>query len=154
MKLHSFTNWHWNLNGVELTHFADGDDAVTMKFRADRAMDKIGADGRMAVSQNTDRSVEVTIKLMQTSPSNKYLGTLHDLQQGDAHAFPPLNLFAQDTYRQDRGVCSNGYISKFPDIVRGVGINTQEWTLVFERGAIRLEDSAFVGLPTAAAEAQ
>jgi hypothetical protein len=154
MKAHFFNNWHWNLNGVELTHFAEGDDAVTIKYRADRGMDKVGADGRMALAISADKTVEVTIKLQQVSPSNKYLNGLHDLQKAGAQSFVPLNLFAQDTYRQDRGVCTNGYISKYPDIVRGAGINVQEWTFVFERGDLRLEDSAFVGFQTAAAEAQ
>jgi len=159
MKAHSFLNWHFFLSAppvlptTELTHVIQGDDAVTVKYRTDRGMDKVGADGKMAMAISADRSCEVSIKLQQTSPSNKVLNDLLGVQNSGAAGFAPLQMLAQDNYRRDQWTGINGYIKTAPDIARGAGLNDQEWVLVFEKLDLRLENSQFVGFATAQAEA-
>ena len=143
MRAYSFQNTVVLVNGVELTGWADGDDAISIKRRADSASDKIGADGSMMVSISADKSGEFTFKLQQTSSSNKYLSALIALQEGGAATFVPVNVLFQDTYRKD--------IKRPSDLQRGTAAGNQEWTVVVERMDMLLGDPALVGIATAAA---
>jgi len=137
----------------EVTGFADGDDVVMMVRRNDGVTDKMGADGKMAMAISADRSGEITLKLLQTSRSNKVLNAIYQLQDAGPTTFCPIQVLVQDTSRQDMGAGQFGYLKKISDVSRGAGINTQEWVIVVERLDILLGDPAFVGLATAVAEA-
>jgi hypothetical protein len=137
----------------EVTHYADGDDAIMITRREDAITDKVGMDGRMSIARNANRSGEVTLKLMQTSPTNHVLTEIHTLQQQKGGQFVPISLVFQDTNRQDRAAAVVGYIKKLPEIQRGAGVNTQEWVIVSESLDVRLGDPTFAGLPSAGAEA-
>jgi hypothetical protein len=154
MDAYSFLNDHVIVNGVEISGFAEGDDVIKVTRRVDAAMDKMGADGRMAVAFSADKSGEVTLKLMQTGSGNKYLNSLINLQAGGPQTFVPIGVMWQDTYRQDRAVGAFGYLKKLPDVQRGTNVNEQEWTIVVERLDLLLGDPLFTGLATAVAEAQ
>ena len=121
--------------------------------RNDAATDKIGADGKMAVAISADKSGEITFKLMQTSSGNKVLNAIAARQEGGPATFAPVQVQFQDTYRQDIGAGTAGYIKKRPEVTRGAGINTQEWVIVVERLDLLLGDPAFAGMATAVAEA-
>jgi len=151
MRAYSFQNTVVLVNGVELTGWADGDDAISIKRRADSASDKIGADGSMMVSISADKSGEFTFKLQQTSSSNKYLSALIALQEGGAATFVPVNVLFQDTYRKDMATGTIGYIKRPSDLQRGTAAGNQEWTVVVERMDMLLGDPALVGIATAAA---
>lgn len=142
MKIYSFQNTVMIVNGVELTGWADGDDVISMKRRNDSASDKIGADGNMMVALSADKSGEFMFKLMQTSPSNKFLSGLLALEELSAKTFVPVVVLFQDTFRNDLGTGTLGYIKKQPDISRGMNGNVQEWTVVVERLDLLLGDPA------------
>jgi hypothetical protein len=137
----------------EVTGYADGDDAIMITRREDAITDKVGADGRMAIARSANKSGEITLKLMQTSPTNHVLVEIHTLQQQKGGQFIPIQVLFQDTNRQDRAAAVAGYIKKLPEIQRGAGVNTQEWVIVCESLDVRLGDPNFVGLPAAVAEA-
>jgi hypothetical protein len=145
MKTYSFLNTVFLVNGVEITGFADGDDVINMERRTDSATDKIGADGNMMVSLSADFSGEVTIKLQQTSSSNKYLTKLLNVQEGRGVAFKPVKLFFQDTYRRDIGSGSLGYIKKPAAMTRGQNGQTAEWSFVVERLDLLCGDPGLLG---------
>lgn len=145
MKTYSFLNTVFFVNGVEITGFADGDDVINMERRTDSATDKIGADGNMMVSLSADFSGEITIKLQQTSSSNKYLTKLLNVQEGRGVAFKPVKLFFQDTYRQDIGSGSLGYIKKPAAMARGQNGQTTEWVFVVERLDLLCGDPSLLG---------
>lgn len=129
----SFLNVVVFVNGVELTGWADGDDVITLKRLADSASHKIGAAGDMMVSLSADRSGEISFKLQKISLSNAYLNSLLNAQESPGGvAFVPMNVLAQDTFRQDMGVGSNGYIVKVPDLQFGEKAGNQEWMLRVE----------------------
>jgi hypothetical protein len=153
MKTHAFVNDHLFINGVEITDYGEGDDVIKASRLNDAASHKMGADGRMAVAIHADRSGEITIKIMQTSPSNQYLSSLVALQGGGPGTFVPIVGLFQDPHRQDRGVGSFGYIKKHADVQRGVAVNEHEWTFVFERLDFLLGNPIFAGLAIAGAEA-
>ena len=152
MKTYAFKNGHIIHNGVELTHFSKDDDAIMIERREDGASDEIGADGFMMTSISADRSGKVTLKFQQTSPSNSYLMKQYQLQENGASSFIPSNLLYQDTNRQDRASCINGYILKPAPIKRGPKGAVQEWSFVFEVVSQQFGDPNFVGLATAVAE--
>lgn len=160
MKAYSFLNTVVVISAAplvpkhEVTNWADGDDALMIARREDAATDKVGADGRMAVAMSANKSGEITLKLLQTSPTNKVLNSIHNLQGGGPAKFIPMGIIFQDTYRQDRAVGTAGYIKKMTEVTRGAGINTQEWVIVVERLDFLLGDPAFTGFATVAAEAQ
>lgn len=137
----------------EVTHFADGDDAIMITRREDAITDKVGADGKMAIARSANKSGEITLKLLQTSPSNKVLNAIHNLQQGKGNKFIPISVMFQDSNRQDRGAAVAGYIKKLPEVTRGAGVNIHEWVIVAERLDISLGDPAFTAAASAVAEA-
>lgn len=141
MRRYSFSDTIVIINGVEITGWADGDDVIQIKRRADAATDKVGAGGSMMVSISADKSGEATFKLQQTSPSNKYLTALAEAQQSSGELFVPTELLFQDSYRNDMAFGTHGYIKKQSDISRGTAAGTQEWTIVVERLDLLLGDT-------------
>lgn len=129
----SFLNTILVINGVEITGWSEGDDVIQMKRRVDAFSDKVGAGGDMMVSLSADRSGEVTFKLQRTSPSNVYLGNLARSQQAAGGAtFVPITLLAMDTYRQDKGIGSGGYLRKLPDASWGAMAGDYEWSIIVQ----------------------
>jgi hypothetical protein len=145
MRTYSFLNTILLINGVEIVGFADGDDVIDMKRRNDSASDKVGADGNMMVSLSADYSGEVAIKLNQVSPSNKYLTKLLNLQEARGVRFKPIQILFQDTYRNDVGAGSLGYIKKPADMTRGMNGQVVEWSFVVERLDLLAGDPGLLG---------
>jgi Protein of unknown function (DUF3277) len=141
MKAYGFSNIVLLINGVEISGFSDGDDAISMKRLSDLASHKIGSDGRMMVSLSSDRSGEITIKLQQTSGSNKYLNALANSQQALDTRFIPVLVYMSDTYRGDTASGVPGYLKKLPDLVRGEKGQNQDWVIVVENLQIFLSDT-------------
>lgn len=141
MRRYSFSDTVVIINGVEITGWAEGDDVIQIKRRADAATDKVGAGGSMMVSISADKSGEATFKLQQTSPSNKYLTGIAEAQQSGGELFVPVELLFQDSYRNDMAVGTHGYIKKQSDISRGAAAGHQEWTIVVERLDLLLGDT-------------
>lgn len=133
MKRYSFQDTVVLVNGVEITGWADGDDAIGVKRRTPSISDKVGAGGEMMVSVSADRSGEIVFKLQQTSSSNKYLNQLCELQEAAGAQFVPVTVLLQDTYRKDTATGTIGYITKPADMTRGAQAQNQEWTIVTER---------------------
>jgi hypothetical protein len=151
MKVYSFQNTVMLINGVEITGWAEGDDAIKIARLNDSASHKIGAGGDMVVSISADKSGTFTFKLQQTSSANKYLMGLCALQEGGAKTFVPVNCLFQDSYRNDLATGTIGYIKRPPELARGTQANDQEWTVVVERLDMLLGDPALVGILTGAA---
>lgn len=133
MKRYSFGDTVMLINGVEITGWADGDDAIVVERRNDSITDKIGADGGMMVSVSNDKSGMAKFKLQQTSDSNAYLLGLMALQEAAGSLFVPVFVKFLDTYRQDLAIGTRGYIKKPSGITRGSQANNQEWEIVVER---------------------
>lgn len=145
MKRYSFQDTIMLVNGVEITGWAEGDDVIDIQRRNDSISDQVGASGEMMISVSADKSGEITIKLQQTSSSNKYLMGLMALQESAiASTFVPCALSFLDTYRQDLGAGVLGYIKKPSGLTRGTAGNTQEWQFVVERLDIAFGDKGLL----------
>ena len=150
-----FYDWRKSLtavNGVPMTNFAPGDDAFKASRLSDNATHEVGVDGHMCISLSADKSMEITIKLMQTSPSNSYLSKITSAQDF-LESFVPVTIEQADTYRLDSVGTTVGYVKKHPDYVRGAKAGVVEWVFVLEIGTFILGDPPFAGLPTTLAEA-
>lgn len=126
----------------EVTGYAEGDDVIMLEFREDLITDKVGADGEMAISIGADKSAELTVKLLQTSPTNKFLSKVAALQ-GIPATFIPLSALFQDSNRQDIGTMLFGYVQKHAPIERGREANEPEWTMVFQRADVMFGAPSF-----------
>lgn len=133
MKRYSFLDTVMLVNGNEITSWAEGDDVIQAKRLSDSTSHTIGADGKMMISISADKSGEVTFKLQQTSPSNRFLNKLLQLQEAAGSRFEPVSVMFKDTYRQDLASGTIGYIKKPADMVRGTKAQNQEWTIIVER---------------------
>lgn len=138
----------------QVSGWSDDSDAFTFKRRSPSATDKMGVAGEMAVFLSADKSAEFGLKLFATSPSNKYLNTGLQLQDGGQKTFCPVSVSFVDTNRQDKLAGVFGYVKQVPDVARGNEVKTQEWTLVVEKGQALFGDPDFAAFLTAAAEGQ
>ena len=124
-KNFTFKNVNVIAGVLELEGFGEGDDVLTIETDADQFTKIVGAKGDVTRVQSSDNSVTITIKLLQTSNSNKELNTLFlaDKQTGAA-VFPMIitDLESGEVYS-----IPNAWIMKQPTITRGQGVNTVDW---------------------------
>jgi hypothetical protein len=151
MRLFDWRTNHVFINNVELTNYADGNDALGIKRAADIGTHKMDLNGKMHLSLSADKSGEVVVKLMATSPSNAYLNKLAS-SEDSVETFVPVSFRWYDAYRNDEAKGSIGYIKRPVDIVRGKEIVEQEWTFVVQDLYSLLGAPSFAGLPSQIAE--
>jgi len=130
MQTYSFKNVSLFVNGRAITDFYEGDDIITAARREDAASDVVGADGKMAVAIHANKSGTITFRLKQTSKDSGYLHSLVTASQ--AGSFTVVQCTVKDARRKDVASGTLGYILKPADMVRGQGINLEEWTIVQE----------------------
>ena len=139
----------------EVTEWSDDDDCFMFKRRQPSATDKIGCGGDMVIFRSSDRSGEFTLKLFQTSPTNKYLNAgLALLESEEADVFVPISIMFTDTNRLDVIKGLQGYVKQVPDIARGKDAKVQEWTIVASDTSVLLGDPVFAAFIAAAAAGQ
>ena len=137
-----------------VTGWSDADDALSIKRREPSMTDKVGVMGDMAVFLGKNKSGLVTVKLFQTSPTNRVFQRIVDLAEGGPGTFCPVQLTVMDTYRQDKFIGLFGYIPKPADVMRGKEVKEQTWEIVVEKLGMLFGDPAFIGFATLAAEGQ
>lgn len=113
---------------LELEGFADGDDVVTIETTADQFTKLVGAKGDVARSQTADNSCTITIKLLQTSKSNKLLTALFLADKLSGAGVLPMVI--NDKEINETYTINNAWIMKQPTVIRGQNVNITEW--VFE----------------------
>ena len=64
-----------------VSNYSDADDAIMIERREAMITDKVGVDGKMAVFLSANKSGKITIKVFQTSPTNKYLNQVCQLAE-------------------------------------------------------------------------
>jgi len=142
MQEYSFLNVLTLINNFPLTGWAEGDDVIQIERRVDGFNDSVGADGRMLVSQDANKSGTMVFRLQQQSEGNAYLADLYGRQEGANGIFVPLQIMVKNIASGEMSQGSFGYLKKPAKVTRGTGVNGQEWIIVVER-----LDSAFGILP-------
>lgn len=126
-KNFSFTNVNAILGILELKGFMEGDDVVTIEMLTDQFSDIAGAKGDVARSQTNDNRATITIKLLQTSSSNKDLTAQYNIDRLTGAGVAPLII--EDKEGGETFVFNNAWITKYPTVIRGQGVNGMEWVL-------------------------
>jgi hypothetical protein len=142
MQQYSFNNVSLFVNGRSISDFWEGDDVITAARRNDAASDVVGAGGEMAVAIHADKSGTVVFRLKQTSSDSGFLYSLVNAAQ--AGSFTVATVQIKDSRRNDLAIGTLGYILKPADMVRGQGVNVQEWTVVVEALDMSADESSGV----------
>jgi len=113
--------------GFPITGFADG-SMVTVEKNSDAWITKVGSDGEGSRSKSCDRSGKVTIRLMQTSPSNLILSGFFKADDiADAGTFPCIvkdSRAAGETHAAE-----NAWIQKEPSASYEREDGVREWVI-------------------------
>ena len=145
MQYYSFEETVLNVNGVQINGFSEGDDVIGGDRRVDAFTGSVGADGRMIVAKNADRSGLIEIKLQIGSASNTYLSGLFALQEkGDV--FAAVSVVFKNIVNSELVVGTKGFIVKPAPLTRGTNPTEQTWQVVVED-----YDAIFATLPEVAA---
>lgn len=124
-KNYSFKNVNVIWGILELLGFADGDDVVDIDPSVDQFQLIVGAKGDTARSQSNDNSCLVTIKLLQTSLSNKPLTDAFLLDRESGNVTSPMII--NDKESGETYTINNAWIVKYAKVTRGKNINEMTW---------------------------
>lgn len=153
MRAYSFRDTIALVNGVDVSGYADANDAIKAERNADAGTLSVGADGKGVLNVSADLSGKVTFKLQRTSGLNRYLqGLLLTMQVGTS-SFVPVQLLLRNPHRGDTTVGVNGYIKKFPADQHGKEAQDREWVLEFEQLHFDFGNPLGAGTPSSIAEA-
>lgn len=129
---YAFDNVIALFGAVPLEAFAEGDDVIRVTRRVPMFDLVVGASGEGVASRMSDLSGEITIKLLQTSPSNAYLGAILQAQEhGFFQSFPFL---LKDSGTQVQLVGAAACIIQSPaEQIYGASQNDREWVFLAEQ---------------------
>lgn len=107
---------------------ADG-DWVTIDPTQDAYTITEGADGQPVVSKTNGRGYTVTVQLLETSPHNAELATLHALSLNVSPQVVPFALAKSDGPTLAFGTC---IITREPTLTGSKEVPTKTWTLFLD----------------------
>lgn len=116
------------VNGVPITGFADGNDAVSVERDREAFTKLVGADGDVMALRSADRSGTAMLKLLQSSISNTYLTTFLKIQ--DAGVLSPVPFSVKDLNGLDLVIAEAAFVAGPPKAIYGAEHNAREWKLV------------------------
>lgn len=114
---------------VKMEGFSD-DNIVTIAYNSDMTTEKVGCDGKLAISVTPDRTGTVKIELMQTSETTRILSAILAAQNnsGDTSKIVRAAFAIADKSGSVLCTAQDCYIKTAPEVVLGVEQNTHEWT--------------------------
>lgn len=130
MKVYSFKEITFLVNGRPITDSDEGDDAIIARRLEDSTSHKIDNRGKMIVNLTADRSGELVFRLDQTGKDNEFLSKI--VQAAENGGFVPVFVQMTDGLGSDIVSGSAGYIPRPADMQRGNTSQGQEWRVVVE----------------------
>lgn len=124
-KNYSFSNVNAIFGILELEGFGEGDDVITVVPEKEQFADMAGAKGDVVRSQTNDNRATITVKLLQTSKSNKDLTVIYNSDKEAGTGIAPFNI--EDKETGETYTCLNAWIQKYAEVKRGQGPNMMEW---------------------------
>ena len=119
------------INGIPMTGFGEG-DAIEVAPVSELSTSKVGIDGDVTRSMGTDRRCRITVRLMQSSPSNDVLSALVGVDQITGGRMFPVTVM--DLLGRTLIVAAQCWIATRPTVTFGREATEREWT--FETGAL------------------
>ena len=123
--------------GEHIVQGYDSDNFVTVEYPEDDYTPKTGADGSNAVAENPNTTVNVTIRLMQTSASNTYISAQRNAGKtiGRLIAKP---LLIKDLNGQTLVSIKDCYVRKPANIDLGKEVGVREWAFTGTEGSVTI----------------
>jgi len=126
---YSFDNVQLVVAGLWITGFAEGDDAIMIEPNVDVNSNVFGAGGDATNIESTNRGGVMTVKLLQTSPSNAVFSGLLAKQRAGGGADFPVAL--TDLSNPGELVASaHCTLQRWPSIAYGEGHNSRDWGIL------------------------
>lgn len=133
-KAFSLANCVLLYGGLLQGGFGEG-DAYTIKQAGDSWVKTTGVDGSISWAYTGENGFDLEVNVLQTSPMNAALSTIHLTQQATG-IFLPVGF--KDGKGADTFKALAGVIMKMPDMARGNKINTQTWMISCAGGVMYL----------------
>jgi hypothetical protein len=125
---YSFEDIVLEVNGLRITGFADGDNAIELAPNSDRRTFIVGADGETTASKSADRGRLMTIRLMPDSPGNRILQQLDDRNSVFGVSLRNTGNLGAGSLGEG-GAASQCQIATVPSKSLGTNATPREWTL-------------------------
>lgn len=103
-------------------------EGITITRTQDRNTMTIGADGSGMHSLHADKSGRVTVRILKTSPVNKKLQTLFNLQSIDSALWGKNTISVTQKVADDKTVCQGVAFVRDPDLAYAEDGDIAEWT--------------------------
>lgn len=105
------------------------DEAVTVEMESDDYEDVVGVDGFVAVSKTRDERGTVTIKLLQTSPTNDVLSAHRMAGLLAPNGAGVGALLVKDRQGRSLYTAEHAWIQKAPDAAFARAAGAREWVI-------------------------
>ncbi|ABX15504.1 phage structural protein [Burkholderia multivorans] len=113
---------------------ANAEEGITIAQAGDKNTMTVGADGEVMHSLHADKSGQVTIRLLKTSPVNQKLMALYDAQSLDSRLWGKNLITVTQSVSGDVTACRSCAFKKKPDIGYKKDGDVIEW--VFDAAKI------------------
>lgn len=127
------------LSGHEITGFASGADSFTIERIENTGNLTIGANGDGIFIPTNNKSVRLTMNLLQNHSDNKFMSDQLAMQESNFKNYSSMDLYNKDTINGDEYTASGGWFEVVPSFARGNEYNSQTWTIVFTSGSPNLK---------------
>lgn len=139
MATYSFLDVQATLVGpggaVELGNGAGAaQEGITIAYSEDKGNMLVGADGNVMHSLRASQAGTITVRLLQTSPTNAKLAIMHNAQCQSSLTFGRNTITIRNSATGDTIVASQCAFAKLPDLTYAQDGSTYEW--VFNCGVI------------------
>lgn len=117
------------LGSIPITGGRGTDTFLSVAYNEDAYTLVVGSDGETARSKSNNRSAQITLTLMYTSPVNKKLSALFNLDLNTPGGAGVVPFFCRDNNGDTLLAGKNCWIMKLPDFELGRETGELEWVL-------------------------
>lgn len=119
-------NVNISFQGIALTGFAE-DSFIRIKRNSDVLTEVVGARGELSLTVVADKTGELELELLQTSPSNLALSALLAVMELGG-VIPVGQFLVTDPSGSNITIANNAYLKGTPDIELAKDQNSRVWT--------------------------
>lgn len=131
MPTYSFQDVNATLVGTGVINLgagaANAEEGITIEMGGDKNSMMIGADGEGMHSLHADKSGQVTVRLLKTSPQNAKLMAMYALQTAASNLHGQNTITITNSKSGDVTIARECAFKKKPTIVYAKDGNVQEW---------------------------
>lgn len=138
MNQYSFAGVDLIIDGIPINGLENSNSIITIGRNTPQHARVIDARGKMTVVTSVDHSGFITFNVLQGSPASAWmqLRAIESQNSGGrlegAEYFLPIQALIND--KMGKTICTgiNGFIPMQPSVVRGTGMNVEQWRIEFE----------------------